>query len=103
MGRVRLLPERCFSARGSTCDVCVERCPVDPKPILVENGRLPQIDSNACTGCGICSWLCPAGAIEVIPSGGHGRAADAVETAPEPVEEPEASEDGGDGKGILPA
>jgi ferredoxin-type protein NapG len=83
MGRVRLLTERCFSTLGSICRTCVDRCPVEPKPIMVESGRLPQIDSNACTGCGVCVWLCPAGAMEVIPRGGVGKRDDRKKAAPE--------------------
>ncbi len=67
MGWIRILEERCFSVTMSYCDTCVDRCPVDPKPIAVESGSLPTVDASRCAGCGVCVWLCPATAIELIP------------------------------------
>ncbi|MEW6072630.1 MAG: 4Fe-4S binding protein [Planctomycetota bacterium] len=60
--------ERCFSAAGhGRCDVCVERCPVRPKPIAVRFGSAPRVDPARCTGCGICAGFCPAQALALLP------------------------------------
>ena len=66
MGALRVRVERCISLRGEHCDVCVDRCPIDPKPIDVQPGYAPNVDHRRCTGCGICEWLCPASALEVL-------------------------------------
>lgn len=52
-------PEHCIS-----CLLCVEElgCPA----IFINDG-LPQI-SNSCTGCGLCTEICAAGAIKEVPS-----------------------------------
>jgi len=57
----------CISARGVVCRLCEERC--EPRAIrfrLRPGGRaVPQIDNAACSGCGACYGVCPAGAIEM--------------------------------------
>jgi MauM/NapG family ferredoxin protein len=65
LGRVRIREQVCFSAQGNPCDVCAERCPVRPKAVRVSTGSAPELDTELCTGCAVCAWLCPAGAIEV--------------------------------------
>jgi Pyruvate/2-oxoacid:ferredoxin oxidoreductase delta subunit len=57
----------CLAYQRSFCSTCSERCPV-PGAIRVENG-LPRVDSEHCTGCGVCQELCPAptNAILLIP------------------------------------
>ncbi|NNE42622.1 MAG: 4Fe-4S binding protein, partial [Gemmatimonadetes bacterium] len=47
--------------------VCYERCPVEGA-IPVEAG-LPTVDPSACTGCGICHYVCPApeNAVAILP------------------------------------
>ena len=68
MGTVAIRDEACYSASGNICDTCAERCPVRPKAIGVSMGEAPRLDPELCTGCAVCAWLCPAGAIDVIPS-----------------------------------
>lgn len=68
IGRISIDEERCYAFQGSICDVCAERCPVRPKPIRVPWGAGPEVDPDACTGCAVCAWLCPAGAIDVSPA-----------------------------------
>ena len=66
MGSLRVSPAACFSAMGSPCEVCEERCPVRPKPIGVKLGEAPRLAEDGCTGCGVCAWLCPADALAVV-------------------------------------
>ena len=65
MGVIAIDHARCFAAQGSICDVCAERCPVRPKAVRVAFGEAPQLDTELCTGCAVCAWLCPAQAIDV--------------------------------------
>jgi ferredoxin-type protein NapG len=69
MGAVRVRVEACYSAQGSICEVCEERCPVQPRPLRLARGAAPVIDAEGCTGCGVCAWLCPAHALDVVPYG----------------------------------
>lgn len=58
----------CYAAQGSICESCQEACPVRPRAVRVSYGCSPQVDLEACTGCGVCVYLCPADAIAVQPS-----------------------------------
>jgi ferredoxin-type protein NapG len=74
LGGVRVRADACYSAQGSLCDVCAERCPVRPKAMRVAMGAEPELDADLCTGCAVCAWLCPARAIDVVPRGRQIRA-----------------------------
>lgn len=65
LGAIRIRAQACYAAQGNLCDVCAERCPVRPKAIRVSMGAPPELDVALCTGCAVCAWLCPAGAIDV--------------------------------------
>lgn len=58
MGTARITAQTCLAYNGTTCTVCHERCPV-PEAIQVSSGK-PTIDENACTGCGVCRYVCPS-------------------------------------------
>lgn len=58
MGTARISVMDCLAHQGGTCTVCSERCPV-PGAITVDGGR-PVIEGDACTGCGVCQYVCPA-------------------------------------------
>ena len=59
----------CYAAQGSICESCREACPVRPKAITLAYGSAPEVDVGRCTGCGVCSYLCPADAIAISPCG----------------------------------
>lgn len=48
----------CLAFNGIVCTVCAEHCPVE-NAITMEAGK-PVIDSDICTGCGVCQYVCPA-------------------------------------------
>jgi NAD-dependent dihydropyrimidine dehydrogenase PreA subunit len=49
------------------CWTCYERCPMKAKAIILRGGYLPEI-TDACVGCGVCEYVCPAKAVFVIPT-----------------------------------
>lgn len=57
--------EGCLSLNGISCRACEDAC--DPRAIrfrLMTGGRaVPVIDEELCTGCGVCAYTCPAGAV----------------------------------------
>lgn len=68
MGLAIIDTEACWAHRGSICDLCYQRCPFPDEAIRMVNGK-PQIVNDACTGCGICAYVCvstPA-AIQIDP------------------------------------
>lgn len=58
MGTARIKPQTCLAHQGQTCTVCVEHCPVSGAIEL--RGGKPEINEDACTGCGVCYHVCPA-------------------------------------------
>lgn len=65
MGTARVDTGLCYSASGSICEVCEERCPARPRAILLVRGEAPKIRVDRCTGCGICAYLCPPNALRI--------------------------------------
>ena len=47
----------CLAFNGTPCTACVEHCPVE-NALTLEAGH-PVIDSDICTGCGVCLYVCP--------------------------------------------
>ncbi len=68
MGTAKVTEHLCLAHHGTTCTVCSERCPV-PDAISVEAGK-PTVSESACTGCGVCRYVCPApeNAILLMPA-----------------------------------
>jgi len=58
--------ERCL-ARNCGCFACVERC--EPQAIMVVPGEGIRIDTERCTGCGTCEYVCPVvpKAVALVP------------------------------------
>ena len=71
--------ETCIAFQGLRCEVCFNICPLRDKAIKLElrsNKRTgmhaifpPVVNSNACTGCGLCEKACilEEAAIKVLP------------------------------------
>lgn len=68
MGTAQVTAHLCLAHHGTTCTVCSERCPM-AGAIVVEEGK-PTVDEDACTGCGVCRFVCPApeNAILLMPA-----------------------------------
>lgn len=58
----------CVAGRGVECRICGEMCNVRAIRFPPRLGAvaLPQLDRDACSGCGACVASCPVGAIAVI-------------------------------------
>ena len=59
MAKVVLDLDQCLNSQGILCDVCSYRCPQHIKAIRMV-GRTPVLDSERCTGCGMCLFHCEA-------------------------------------------
>lgn len=68
MGTAKITEHLCLAHHGTFCSVCRERCPV-PGAIEVSAGK-PSVDEQACVGCGVCRYVCPApeNAILLMPA-----------------------------------
>lgn len=64
---VATLDRSCFLTSGISCRSCTDAC--DTGALRFDLGARPvgriAVDADACTGCGACVGICPAGAISV--------------------------------------
>lgn len=68
MGRAYILMDLCHNYTGSTmCMTCYDRCPLRGRAIVLKHGLTPAITGN-CAGCGVCAYVCPQKAIEIVPA-----------------------------------
>lgn len=74
MGTAVVTEHLCLAYHHTTCTVCSERCPVQGA-ITVTEGK-PTVNEAACTGCGVCRYVCPApeNAILLMPAFARPRA-----------------------------
>jgi len=66
MGLARIRYDACYQAQGQPCDYCVARCPLKGEAIRFDGGRRPVVSEENCTGCGVCAYLCPPNAIDIV-------------------------------------
>lgn len=60
IGHAVIRPERCIIATdGVPCTACSRNCPAGAIRLVGER-RLPAVDTERCTGCGACEYVCPA-------------------------------------------
>jgi ferredoxin-type protein NapG len=58
IGVLEFHPERCITYRGSTCQVCVQACPVGESALSVDEAGHPVLRAEGCVGCGVCAGAC---------------------------------------------
>jgi len=66
IAKVSLDLDLCLNSQGILCDTCSFRCPTHIKAIRMVQ-RMPVLDAETCTGCGLCLHHCEAepGAFEL--------------------------------------
>lgn len=62
--------EDCLAKAGVHCQTCGDACPWQAIRFIPRIGGppLPQIEPEACTGCGACQAVCPSDAVRVLPA-----------------------------------
>lgn len=68
---VAAIAESCLARRDIHCQTCGDSCPeaaIRFRPRL-GGPPLPDVRAEACTGCGDCLPVCPAGAISIAAPG----------------------------------
>ena len=69
MGQAYILKDKCHNyTDGIMCMTCHDRCPVRGRGIVLEMGLTPAV-TGACSGCGVCAYVCPVDAIVIVPQG----------------------------------
>ena len=72
MGRAYILRDRCHNyTDGTICMTCYDRCPLRGKAVVLSGGITPAV-TTACVGCGVCEYVCPVKAVEVLPASAPG-------------------------------
>jgi ferredoxin-type protein NapG len=59
VAKVELNLDLCLNSQGILCDTCAVHCPPSLRAVTMKN-RMPQLDSEACVGCGLCVYVCEA-------------------------------------------
>jgi len=67
MGLAVIDESTCYVAQRQPCDYCVKRCPLRDEAIGWDESGFPRVVEDGCTGCGVCAYLCPARAIDIVP------------------------------------
>lgn len=60
LGTAVVMGSLCLEARGHACDACVVSCPFPGEAIARGPERIPVVNADACTGCGLCVKSCRA-------------------------------------------
>jgi ferredoxin len=63
IGKARLNRDTCIAWDDVICMACSQSC--DYQAITTVHQRRAQIDTEACTGCGMCVTVCPMDALEI--------------------------------------
>jgi ferredoxin len=69
IGRAVLDPERCInSAEEEKCVACVRNCPPGALTLIEgqDGSRRIAVDTERCTGCGACEYLCPVRPLSAV-------------------------------------
>jgi ferredoxin len=99
VGRARFVKADCVvETRKKVCGACAEHCPTKAIAMVPYAGepqlRIPELNEEACIGCGACEHPCPVQprkAIWVEARSPHGRA---KKIEPKPIEKPPAGDEG---------
>ena len=69
MGHALIHRTACRSKIGNECTMCLDICPVE-NAIAHDWRKIPAVNNDLCTGCGMCVHSCPVDpiAISIIPT-----------------------------------
>lgn len=59
MGTAYITKKSCFAYLDTVCTLCFRHCPLKNSAIKMDFELKPIIDEDACTGCGVCLFVCP--------------------------------------------
>ena len=62
---------------------CYDRCPLRRQGKGLSGGITPAV-TTACVGCGVCEYVCPVKAVEVLPASAPGVPSTAAPTLKAP-------------------
>lgn len=64
------IKKNCLSVNAIVCRTCGDNCDEQAIAFRLQLGgvSIPQIDSDKCTGCGQCAYVCPENAISIVNS-----------------------------------
>ena len=69
MGQAYILKNHCHNyTDGTICMTCYDRCPLRGTAVVLSGGLVPAM-TTACVGCGICDYVCPVQAVEIVSAG----------------------------------
>lgn len=59
--------DNCLAFRHVDCQACRDACPTQAIRFRPRRGGpfVPELETDACTGCGACIQVCPAGVIQI--------------------------------------
>lgn len=79
-----LSAESCLSVNAISCRTCEDQCEAGALRFRLQTGgrAIPEIDTEACTGCGACASSCPNGALGLVPASQSLPASEQMETRP---------------------
>ena len=60
MGLARVNPLVCMRRQGTTCTLCVDKCPFAGQAIGIGQGGQVEVNACGCVGCGVCQFYCPS-------------------------------------------
>jgi ferredoxin-type protein NapG len=64
IGQAHLHLDTCLTGEGILCETCALYCPANVKAVRMKN-RQPQIDEDACVGCGLCAYHCESAPVSI--------------------------------------
>ena len=60
MGKAVIDESRCLAFQDHFCQSCITNCPPDYSALQRNDLGHPVVDTEKCSGCGICTHVCPA-------------------------------------------
>lgn len=60
LGTAVIDPSLCLAYNQGFCQSCITNCPLSGRAIVPDPEGRPVVNADICTGCGICTSVCPA-------------------------------------------